>query len=378
MPNWWTSQNWESRAGIIGRGFAIAWLFIIPYSLLTEFQLNPPHWVLFGMTEGVVAFMAVYLWYYLRGIKGGAPAAWTTIASLALLILPVGFIAAGTEGGIYGSAWLTGLIYCATVGACLRVRRLALLVIATTALVLAGLMSLLGAPVTFTFVIVIETVLVGLSIVGVLFLVGTVSELRSAREELARLAVSEERLRFARDIHDLLGHSLSVIVLKSELLTRVLPEDAPARARQEAEEIEAVARGALREVREAVAGYRKASLATEMTGAAAAFEAAGIDYQRVQQGGVITPEAEAVLAWAVREGVTNVIRHSRASRCSIRVGRENGSIVLDVVDDGRGGKPGHGNGLRGVAERVAGVGGALEAGPLAHEGFRLRVTVPAE
>jgi two-component system, NarL family, sensor histidine kinase DesK len=208
--------------------------------------------------------------------------------------------------------------------------------------------------------------------------VATVGALREAREELARLAVSEERLRFARDIHDLLGHSLSVIVLKSELLSRTLPEDVPPRVRQEAQEIESVARGALREVREAVAGYRKASLATELGGAAAAFEAAGIDYQRVQQGGAITPETEAVLAWAVREGVTNVIRHSHASRCSIRVGREDGHIVLDVVDDGEGGKPAQGNGLRGVAERAAGIGGEVEAGPLPHEGFRLRVTVPAE
>jgi len=377
MLNWWRSQGWEHRAGMIGRGFAVAWLFIIPYSLLTEIALNPPRFALLALTEGAIAFMAVYLWYYLRGINGGAPAAWTTIAGLALLILPIGFVAAGSEGASHGAAWLNGLIYCATVGACLRVRRLALLVIGATAVVLAGLSSALGTPVTFTFVIVLETVLVGLSIVGVLFLVDTVSELRTAREELARLAVSEERLRFARDIHDLLGHSLSVIVLKSELLARILPEDAPPRVKQEAEEIEAVARGALREVREAVAGYRKASLATEMTGAAAAFEAAGIDYQRVQQGGVITPETEAVLAWAVREGVTNVIRHSQASRCSIRVGRENGHIVLDVVDDGKGGKHPPGNGLRGVAERAAGIGGSLEAGPLPHEGFRLRVTVPA-
>jgi two-component system, NarL family, sensor histidine kinase DesK len=377
MLSWWRSQGWEGRAGIVGRGFAIAWLFIIPYSLWTAFEANLPRFAIVGLTEGVAAFMAVYLWFYLRGINAGAPAAMTTIGSLALLSLPLAFVAAGTVGGWYGAAWLTGMVYCATVGGCLR-PRLAAPVVALTALFLAIGMSVLGAPLPYTVGIVLETLLLGLSITGVMWLTRTVGELRAAREELARLAVSEERLRFARDIHDLLGHSLSVIVLKSELLTRVLPEDSPARVKQEAREIEAVARGALREVREAVAGYRKASLATELGGAAAAFEAAGIDYQRLQQGGVITPETEAVLAWAVREGVTNVIRHSHASRCSIRVERENGHIVLDVVDDGKDGKAGRGNGLRGVAERAAEIGGALEAGPLPYEGFRLRVTVPAE
>ncbi|MDQ6918438.1 MAG: sensor histidine kinase [Candidatus Dormibacteraeota bacterium] len=376
MVNWWRSQTWESRAGIIGRGFAIAWLFIIPYSLAGASELHLPGFATAGLTEGVVGFMAVYVWFYLRGINGGTPAVWVTIASLLLLSIALGFVAGGTAGGFYGAAWLTGILYCATVAGCLR-PRLALPTIAATAVVLAILMTLLGAPAAYTIVIVVETVLLGLSIVGVVWLAHTVGELRSAREELARLAVSEERLRFARDIHDLLGHSLSVIVLKSELLTRLLPEGSPARVEREAREIEAVARGALREVREAVAGYRKASLATELGGAAAAFEAAGIDYHRLQQGGAITPETEAVLAWAVREGVTNVIRHSQARRCSIRVERENGKIVLDVVDDGKGGKPSRGSGLRGVAERAAVIGGALEAGPLPHEGFRLRVTVPA-
>ena len=377
MTNWWRSKGWETRSGIIGRGFAIAWLFFIPYSWASSLSVGMPRFAEVGLAEGVVAFCAVYLWYYLRGINSGDGAAWVTIASITLLSVALAFVAAGTVEGWYGAAWLTGMIYCATVGASLR-PRVAMPVVLGTALVLAGGMTALGAPPSYSIVIVVETVLIGLSIIGVMWLERTVAELRAAREELARLAVSEERLRFARDIHDLLGHSLSVIVLKAELLTRVLPNDASPRVRQEVTEIESVARGALREVREAVAGYRKASLATELGGAAAAVEAAGIDYQRVQQGGVITPQTEEVLAWAVREGVTNVIRHSSASRCSIRVERENGHIILDVVDDGTGGRDSAGNGLRGVAERAAGIGGALEAGPLPHEGFRMRVTVPAE
>ena len=362
---------------MIGRGFAIAWLFFIPYSWASSLSVGMPRFAEVGLAEGVVAFCAVYLWYYLRGIDSGDGAAWVTIASISLLSVALAFVAAGTVEGWYGAAWFTGMIYCATVGACLR-PRLAVPVVLGTAVVIAAGMSVLGAPAAYTIAIVVETVLIGLSIIGVMWLERTVGELRFAREELARLAVSEERLRFSRDIHDLLGHSLSVIVLKSELLARVLPDDAPPRVRQEVTEIESVARGALREVREAVAGYRKASLLTELGGAAAAFEAAGIDYQRVQRGGVITPQTEEVLAWAVREGVTNVIRHSSARRCSIRVERENGHIILDVVDDGTGGRQSPGNGLRGVAERAAGIGGALEAGPLPHEGFRMRVTVPAE
>ena len=143
-------------------------------------------------------------------------------------------------------------------------------------------------------------------------------ELRRARQELAELAVAEERTRIARDLHDTLGHSLSLIALKSELARRVLPDD-PARAEAEIGDVERVAREALASVRETVSGYRQPSLAIELAGARAALSAAGIegDVEPAPEG--LPPEVDAVLGWAVREGVTNVLRHSDAGRARIRV-----------------------------------------------------------
>jgi two-component system sensor histidine kinase DesK len=206
----------------------------------------------------------------------------------------------------------------------------------------------------------------------------TVTELRSAREELARMAVNEERLRFARDLHDLLGHSLSLITLKSELAGRLLPEE-PEKAETEVHDIEEVARQALREVREAVAGYRSPTLDEELAGAAEMLAAAGIDFELENEAGLLPREIDGVLAWTVREGTTNVIRHSEAQNCHISLAREDGMVQATITDDGRGNadQEAPGSGLSGLAERVATFGdGGFEAGPLPEGGFRLRVGLP--
>jgi two-component system sensor histidine kinase DesK len=211
--------------------------------------------------------------------------------------------------------------------------------------------------------------------------VATVAQLRAAREELARLAVSEERLRFARDLHDLLGHSLSLITLKSELAERLLP-DIPEneKAAREVHDLQGVARGALREVREAVSGYRRPSLDEELAGACDMLEAAGITCRTHNEVGVLPDDTEALLTWVVREGVTNVVRHSRAKNCEIRLAQNGGTIHAEVTDDGRGHDPKRdgvgGSGLSGLAERVEASGGRLEAGPLPGGGFALRVSLP--
>ncbi len=210
-------------------------------------------------------------------------------------------------------------------------------------------------------------------------------ELRLARREIARLAVSEERLRFARDLHDLLGHTLSVITLKSELAGQLIPED-PARARSEVRDIEAAARTALREVREAVAGYRESTLASELERARELLAAAGIQCAIEDDAGVLPAASEALLTWVVREGVTNVIRHSRAKRCVIALTHGPDDVSMTISDDGQGqsltqwppsARAGQsGNGLRGIAERVAALGGRCEAGPAGMRGFRLAVVLP--
>jgi two-component system, NarL family, sensor histidine kinase DesK len=213
--------------------------------------------------------------------------------------------------------------------------------------------------------------------------VAAVAQLKAAREELARLAVSEERLRFARDLHDLLGHSLSLITLKSELAERLLPDTPENRkAIEEVRGLQGVARGALKEVREAVSGYRRPSLDEELAGACAMLEAAGISCRARKEVESLTGDAEGILTWVVREGATNVVRHSRAKRCEIRLTRTGGRVRAEVRDDGPGPRPKRadngvgGSGLAGLAERVRASGGQLEAGPLPDGGFGLRVMLP--
>src|SRR5215212_11445312 len=228
--------------------------------------------------------------------------------------------------------------------------------------------------------LVLPTVAIGLWATAFVRQVATVAELRSAREEITRLAVSEERLRFARDLHDLLGHSLSLIALKSELAGR-LPPAAPEKAATEVRDIEGVARQALREVREAVAGYRQPTLDEELRGAREMLEAAGIACQIENKVGMLPNAADAVLAWAVREGATNVIRHSRARNCEIRLLRAEEGIHAEISDDGRGSREnygeGSGSGLSGLTERVATFAGHVETGSPPSGGFRLRVGLPA-
>ena len=203
-------------------------------------------------------------------------------------------------------------------------------------------------------------------------------ELREAREELTQLAVAEERLRITRDLHDLLGHTLSLIALKSELAAKLLPGD-PERAREEMTEVQQVTRQALTEVRDAVQGYRRLAFADALEGARAALSAAGIDC-RVRTSATGLPEdVESVLAWALREATTNVVRHSGAREVEIRLERVDGSVALQVDDDGAGmNGAGTGSGLAGLAERARPLHGRLQAGARPGGGFRLKLTVPLE
>jgi two-component system, NarL family, sensor histidine kinase DesK len=208
-------------------------------------------------------------------------------------------------------------------------------------------------------------------------LMRTNEALREARAELAEMAVAEERLRFARDLHDILGHDLSLVALKAELARKLLP-DRPEQAAAEVEHIRDLTRTALQQVREAVGGYRQPSLPSELAGAKVALEAAGIELRVDAADGALDPEVESVLAWAVREGATNAIRHSGARHAAITVRTEDGSTELEIADDGRG-APGHeggGHGLTGLRERAQSVGGTVEAGAGPGGGFRVTIRVP--
>jgi two-component system sensor histidine kinase DesK len=202
-------------------------------------------------------------------------------------------------------------------------------------------------------------------------------ELREAREELARLAVSEERARIARDLHDLLGHTLSLIALKSDLAARLVERD-PGRARTEMTDVQDVTRQALGEIRAAVHGYGRVAFADALEGARAALSAAGIDCRVEAPAAELPAEVESVLAWAVREATTNVVRHSSAHACAITLATGTGRVALQVEDDGSGGgeRSGESAGLAGLAERARLLQGTLEAGARPEGGFRVRMTLP--
>ena len=226
----------------------------------------------------------------------------------------------------------------------------------------------------------------GVDMIGLIRLSDALRELHAARGELARQAVTEERLRLARDLHDLLGHTLSLITLKSELAGRLIEKE-PTQAAQEIQEVERVARQALREVREAVAGYRQPTLSSELDGARQMLEAAGITCIVEHAVEALPPALDAVLAWTIREGVTNVIRHSRARQCVIRVTSDNGKVSAEVINDGyqepeQGRAQAEmGSGLSGLSERVTAQGGHMEAGPLLSTGnpiFRLWIELPVK
>jgi two-component system sensor histidine kinase DesK len=238
-------------------------------------------------------------------------------------------------------------------------------------------------------IVLLPVVLVGWAMIGFRRQIELTGELTQARETVAKLAANEERLRLARDMHDLTGQSLSMITLKSELATKRLTRLAPSAERdavlRELDDIGRVSRQTLHDIREAVTGYRRPTLAIEVITARNALGAAGIrlddDPALTLRSGTFDAEAEAALAWCLREAVTNVIRHSGARNCRIRLADRPGELSLEVTDDGHGPAardeqaPQRGSGLHGMSERLSSVGGSLSLG--SDHGFRLRAIVPA-
>jgi two-component system, NarL family, sensor histidine kinase DesK len=198
-------------------------------------------------------------------------------------------------------------------------------------------------------------------------------KLRKANDEIEHLATVAERERIARDLHDVLGHTLSVIILKSELAGKLMDRD-PQRAGNEIREVENISRQALSEVRDAIRGYRSRGLEAELAQAKSTLETAGVAAKFVLARVPLPAVQESVLSMAVREAVTNVVRHADAHNCMLRLEQQNGSCRLEIKDDGRGGLQNEGNGLRGMRERVEMLGGTLTRDSQA--GTKLTITVP--
>ncbi|MET0741515.1 MAG: sensor histidine kinase [Candidatus Nanopelagicales bacterium] len=299
-------------------------------------------------------------------LRWGLPVA---MLALACAILPM----TGDQG-------LTTFVFVGVVLMICWVPRAALLGIISL-LVLAPSLELLvpgwdGNP----FDIVLSTALACLAAWGVLSVIRRDRELAEAREELARLAVSEERLRFARDLHDIVGHSLTALSVKAELAGRLVGRDDKKAAREIAD-VEGLARQALKDVRAAVHGYRDVTLAGELASARSVLESAGIAADLPGTVDHVDGANRELFGWVVREAVTNVVRHSGAQRVRISVTPS----TIDIVDDGRGrtpltpdrAEPTPGSGLAGLRERVEAVGGSLLVGPEDVRGWRVRAQVPA-
>jgi two-component system sensor histidine kinase DesK len=199
-------------------------------------------------------------------------------------------------------------------------------------------------------------------------------QLRRAREEVEAMAKLAERERIARDLHDVLGHTLSVIALKAELAAKLADRD-PSRAVQEIQEVERISREALGDVRGAIDGMRAHGLSGELGGAAAALKSAGIRFDADIARVPLSARSEAALALALREAVTNVLRHARASTCRVELREQGDQVVLTVADDGHGGPLREGHGLSGMRERIASAGGTIDLD--AQQGLAIRVTLPS-
>jgi two-component system sensor histidine kinase DesK len=372
-------------ARLAGHLFTGVWLLYLVapvVDLFTERYSEPYRW---GGLAIIVVFSAIYLiavpnWSY--SPRYALPA----VAALAALAI----IASVLYGGVGASTlWI---FVSAAAGLLVLSRRLALQAVLASGACYT-IFCLTGHVDNEDFLVnLLPTVLVGLGMIGLRRQFQLTAELARAREEVAQLAASEERLRLARDLHDLTGQSLSMITLKSELaakLLRRLPDGGDRdRALAEAQEVAAVSRQTLHDIREAISGYRRPTLAVEIITARTALESAGIathdDPEVTLLSGTFDPEAEAALAWCLREAATNVLRHSGARNCSVSLTRRDGSRCLEVRDDGPGPGAGQearaargGTGLRGMSERLSALGGHLEVRP-SPRGFRLLASVPEE
>jgi two-component system, NarL family, sensor histidine kinase DesK len=198
-------------------------------------------------------------------------------------------------------------------------------------------------------------------------------KLRLANAEIEHLAKVAERERIARDMHDVLGHTLSLITLKSELARKLVDRE-PGRAKQEMQDVETASRAALADVREAIRGYRTDGIFAELARARAALETAGVAVECETDSVPLSPAQESVLSLALREAVTNVVRHADARRCNVSLKQNETLCTLEVVDDGCGANGPEGNGLRGMRERLEALGGSLRL--LKSNGTRLIIDLP--
>lgn len=384
-----TSHQPPLPAGKLARGITV--VALLCYCTMTVLNIIEARFPATQLAFGIALACAVFGLQF--AITAPAARQWPTRRTLAVL----GCQAALTYAplALYGNNWgsmegpLAASVLLALPG------RAAWTVYALLVASVPVYTVLLGVSAIYVMYYTISAMLTGLVIYGLSRLTDLVYEVHAAREALARMAVTQERLRFSRDLHDLLGYSLSAIALKGELVRRLIPAD-PGQARDETVSLLEVARQALADVRLVASGYRDMSLRDEAESAAAVLATAGIRAEMDVGCGRLNPVVDTVLATTLREGVTNVLRHSAVRSCTITAAErdDDATVVLTLVNDGVGEKQkpadGHrcdgqhsdgqhsGSGLANLRSRLAAVGGRLDAGVGADGRFRLRAEIPAE
>ena len=290
---------------------------------------------------------------------------------------PEGHGVDSAAGGVYATVLIFGA---GVISLGVRRRRREFAVVAGFAAG-SGLMAFpLGLPGSATMAIAL-TVLVGGGFLAFtsafsVWLLNAVYELDAARETRARLAVAEERLRFGRDLHDVMGRNLAVIALKGELAVQLARRGRP-EAVDQMIEVQRIAQESQREVRDVVRGYREADLGVELAGAQGVLTAAGIACEVSGETAGLPGEVQSALGWVVREATTNVLRHGDAGRCGVALRVTEGRVVLTVENDGAKAADGSaGSGLAGLRERLSAVSGTLEAGFRDGDVFRVVAEVP--
>ncbi|MEV4088266.1 sensor histidine kinase, partial [Nonomuraea fuscirosea] len=310
-----------------GRVWTSVYLVVLVWPVPGFLASAPSPGLIVPAAAGMAGFVVAYLriaWTALDRPHGNAtPYALAALYGCTAALVPV-----------LGEMWVFATSYFLIAAAAASLPERALPAMAALTLVADTLaLLLLGkSPAEFWW-IPLQTAVFAAAIRAFLRLSAANRALSEANLEVERLAVDNERLRFARDLHDLLGHSLAVMTVKSQLAAKLSDAD-PERARAEMEQVEELSRSALREVREAIAGYRELSLSGELDGARRALDTAGVHLEVAAE--PLPADVEPVLAWVIREATTNVVRHSGARRCRIRLGVAGGQAYAEVRDDGRG------------------------------------------
>ncbi len=350
-----------------GRAGGVAWLYkwsplLYSFFFLPTHKLSPAGWAVYGLFYGT--FLLAYLQAYRQ--KGHQPRLWLGVLFLiGYVYFPFNWDAAGE----FVFPVVMSVFFLRQPKASQAFLRLLVIEAASV----GGFFVecyLCHAPMRIAETIAFYMMALGLTNFAYARHVVASEQLERANAEIEHLAQVAERERIARDLHDLLGHTLTLIVLKSDLANRLFTAD-PEMAHREIAEVEATARKALAEVREAVAGYRSEGLPAEIAQARRTLASAGVQLTTHVEPMVFGAAVNDVLCLVLREAVTNVIRHAEATACRLELHRDGERLRLVVEDNGKGSNSPEGNGLRGMRERVIAAGGALQRGPGTVGGLRL-------